>query len=261
MANQNGPLFSERDVRNAFIATGVGMVALVVFFLVLATSKPQGTFQAADDQAFQATLTAATENLEGYELVGETRARIDIDHAMQLVAERGVNLQMTNIDTEMVSEDTSEPGSSDTVMAQDDGPSLEDKLAQGETTYGQVCSACHQPTGAGVPGAFPPLSGGHAARLAQAEGGYDYMINTVLYGLQGAIEVGGMTYNGIMTPHGFLPDDQIASVLTYVTRAWDNEGAVEGDIPEFLVEDVAALRDAGLTGADVLELRPDVSDE
>lgn len=259
MANQNGTLFSERDVRNAFIATGVGMVALVVFFLVLATSQPQGTFQTADDQAFQATLTAATENLEGYELVGETRARIDIDHAMQLVAERGVNIQMTNINTEMQAESAPDPVGDD-VLAQGEGPSLEEKLTQGETTYSQVCSACHQPTGAGVPGAFPPLNGGHAARLAQAEGGYDYLINTVLYGLQGAIEVGGMTYNGIMTPHGFLPDDQIAGVLTYVTRAWDNEGAVEGDIPEFFAEDVAALRDAGLTGADVYETRPAVND-
>ena len=31
--------------------------------------------------------------------------------------------------------------------------------ADGQAVYRQTCSACHQPTGAGVPGAFPPLAG------------------------------------------------------------------------------------------------------
>ena len=53
----------------------------------------------------------------------------------------------------------------------------------GEKTYVN-CTACHQANGQGVPSAFPPQAG-HAPTLYNAEGGRKYMINTVLYGLQG----------------------------------------------------------------------------
>ncbi|MEP7093243.1 MAG: c-type cytochrome, partial [Flavobacterium sp.] len=31
--------------------------------------------------------------------------------------------------------------------------------ANGKSVYTKTCIACHQPTGAGIPGAFPPLVG------------------------------------------------------------------------------------------------------
>jgi cytochrome c oxidase subunit 2 len=37
--------------------------------------------------------------------------------------------------------------------------SMQDLLARGETVYQANCSACHGPTGAGIPGAFPPMTG------------------------------------------------------------------------------------------------------
>ena len=54
----------------------------------------------------------------------------------------------------------------------------------GESTYSANCVACHQPNGEGIAGAFPPLAG-HIPELYNAEGGREYIINTVLYGLQG----------------------------------------------------------------------------
>ncbi|MDF1521343.1 MAG: tetratricopeptide repeat protein [Trueperaceae bacterium] len=62
------------------------------------------------------------------------------------------------------------------------------------------CAACHQATGAGIPGAFPPLIG-HAPAVCAADGGRAYLATLVLYGLQGPIEVDGAAYNGMMTPH------------------------------------------------------------
>ena len=34
-----------------------------------------------------------------------------------------------------------------------------DRMAQGRALYLAHCSGCHQPTGQGLPGAFPPLAG------------------------------------------------------------------------------------------------------
>jgi mono/diheme cytochrome c family protein len=43
-------------------------------------------------------------------------------------------------------------------------------LAQdGAKLYSQYCSSCHQPTGLGVPGAFPSLKG--LDQLAKTDGG------------------------------------------------------------------------------------------
>jgi cytochrome c5 len=164
-------LFTEDQIRNAFVLTGVGMVGLLVLLLVLATSKPQGRPQAADDSQYQATLLAAAENLDGFELIGEDRARIDVRHAMQLVAERGTALEIVPIGA--VTQPVNDVA--ETVAATVDG----------RATYEANCSGCHQASGAGIPGVFPMLGGGHAANLASEEGGRTYLVNALLYGVQG----------------------------------------------------------------------------
>ena len=122
----------------------------------------------------------------------------------------------------------------------------------GASTYGQ-CMGCHQPTGAGVPGAFPPLAG-HAADLYRAEDGREYLIDVILYGLQGAIEVGGTTYNGIMPAFPNLSDEAIAAVLNHTLTEWGNADVI-GAIEYISAAEVTAQRGRDLTRADVLELR------
>lgn len=126
----------------------------------------------------------------------------------------------------------------------------------GETTYSGNCIACHQATGQGIPAAFPPLAG-HMPDLYNAEGGREYIISVVLYGLQGEIEVNGSTYNGIMTPWSQLSDEQIAATLNHELTSWDNEASLE-DFTAIMPDEVAALRDQGLSSAEVLELRPEL---
>ena len=271
-------LVSEHGVRNAFIATGVGMVALLVLFLVLATAQPQGVYQTADDTQYRATLTAAAEDLEGFELVGESGARIDIDHAMDLVLERGVGLSMTSLlpgATPPMAAAPSEPAEpaapTEPPDATDDAPRAEatpegDVVARfaaateadGQTVYAN-CTSCHQATGAGIPGAFPPLNGGHTAELARVEGGRAYLVNAMLYGVQGQLNVGGTTYNGVMPAWPQLNDDQIAAVLNYTVTAWDNAEALPEGYAPFTADEVAGARDQGLSSADVLASRPDPS--
>ena len=116
------------------------------------------------------------------------------------------------------------------------------------------CLACHQPTGKGVPAAFPPLAG-HINEIYNIEGGREYIINTVLYGLQGEIEVAGSKYNGVMTPWGpLLKDEQIAAVLNHELTSWGNDALVT-DFTPITPEEVAALRAKNLTSQQVYELR------
>lgn len=261
--SENRMLFDEGQIRTAFVLSGVGMVALLVFVLILATSRPQGTFQEADDSQFQATLLAATENLEGYELVGETRARIDIGHAIELVADRGVDLSLTEIgsEDEAAEDEADETGAADTEGDDDVGEGDAEEAASdvdGEAVYASNCVACHQANGQGVPGAFPPLAGGHAAELLAADGGRDYLIATLLYGLQGSISVAGQSYDGQMPAWGQLSDGEIAAVLDYVVTGWDNADALPDDVSSFTADEIADARDEDLSPSAVLELRPDL---
>jgi mono/diheme cytochrome c family protein len=103
----------------------------------------------------------------------------------------------------------------------------------GKSVYLRVCFACHQPTGLGLPPAFPPLAGSSIATAADP----GKIIRIVLHGLQGPIEVNGTTYNSMMPPHAAqLKDREIADALTYVRSAWGNTAA------PVTVEAVAEIR-------------------
>ena len=96
-----------------------------------------------------------------------------------------------------------------------DGKKAE-SIKRGELVYNQLCIACHQSNGEGIPGAFPPL--------AQADyllDDIDRGIRAVKYGLQGEIVVNGQTYNSIMTSQQ-LTDEEAADVLNYVLNSWGN---------------------------------------
>lgn len=80
-----------------------------------------------------------------------------------------------------------------------------------------ICSACHLPTGEGIPGAFPSLQS--LPKVVVQEGGKDYLISVVLQGLSGQIQSNGNTYNGFM--QAFAPtfnDEELAGVLNYVLQ-------------------------------------------
>ena len=124
----------------------------------------------------------------------------------------------------------------------------------GETVFTTNCASCHQATGQGIPGAFPPLAG-HAPELVAADGGRAYLVNVLLYGLQGPITVSDTAYNGVMPAWGHLGDDQLAAVANHVLHAWDNDQALPDDFAPIQPDEFAAARGAGRTGQDVHALR------
>lgn len=84
--------------------------------------------------------------------------------------------------------------------------------------YAEVCAVCHQPTGMGLEGAFPPLAGSE-----WITGRADIPIAIVLHGLQGPITVKGKPYNGAMMAWAAaMTDDDIAGTLTYARSQWGN---------------------------------------
>lgn len=100
------------------------------------------------------------------------------------------------------------------------GPVEVDVIAVGRRLYTANCASCHQATGQGVPGQYPPLAG--SEWVISTDGwGENHLVKILLHGLQGPIQVRGNTYNGNM-PNLNLKDDQIAYILTYIRQEWGN---------------------------------------
>jgi mono/diheme cytochrome c family protein/glucose/arabinose dehydrogenase len=88
----------------------------------------------------------------------------------------------------------------------------------GKQTFAGLCAACHQTTGKGLDGLAPPL-----AESEWVLGDPERIVKVVMHGLRGPIKVKGVSYSYDMPAAGFLTDEQIAGVLTYVRREWDHE--------------------------------------
>lgn len=134
-------------------------------------------------------------------------------------------------------------------------PIAEADTSAGETIFNSNCMACHQTNGQGIPGAFPPLAG-HLPDVLALDGSREYVIDVVLYGLQGAVNINGMAYNSVMTPWGAMFDDQqVADVLNYAAVAWDNGAALPEGFAAFTADEVAAQRATPLDAAGVYAKR------
>ena len=103
----------------------------------------------------------------------------------------------------------------------------------GKQLFGAKCAACHQASGLGVAGVFPPLAGAE-----WVQGGEKVLISILLHGIQGEIEVKGNKYNGAMPAFGTLTDAEIAGVLSYIRSDWGNQA------PPIAAAAVAAQREA-----------------
>jgi mono/diheme cytochrome c family protein len=92
----------------------------------------------------------------------------------------------------------------------------------GAAVFASSCAGCHQATGAGLPGVFPPLAG---SEWVLGKDGTAAAI--VLQGVTGDLTVNGTTYKGAMPAFkAQLSDDQVAAVLSHVRSQWGNGAAV-----------------------------------
>jgi cytochrome c oxidase subunit II len=96
----------------------------------------------------------------------------------------------------------------------------EDLLAKGKTVYEKNCAVCHQASGAGLPPAFPAITGSKIAlgAIYGADGKYlpDGEMDRLLNG------------KGVMPAwKALLNDVEIASVITYTRQALGNAATVD----------------------------------
>ena len=96
----------------------------------------------------------------------------------------------------------------------------------GAAVFSGHCAACHQATGLGLPGAFPPLAGSE-----YVNGDPGRLTRLVLRGLTGPVTVAGASFNGAMPAWADqLTDAEIAAALTYVRSHFGNSaGPVAAD--------------------------------
>jgi mono/diheme cytochrome c family protein len=134
-------------------------------------------------------------------------------------------------------------------------PKSEAQIAyeKGRRIYRANCAACHQESGLGVSGQFPPLAGSDWVLTE----GPNRIIKLVLNGISGPIKVNGQTYNNVMVPwRDTLKDEDIAAVVTYIRSEWGNKAS------DVKPEQVAKIREAtrdkvGSWTADALLALPD----
>jgi mono/diheme cytochrome c family protein len=120
------------------------------------------------------------------------------------------------------------------------GDASADASAPGSKVFRAHCSACHQPGGQGVPGAYPPLKDA-VGRYAQVPQGRAYLAHVVIFGMAGTIASAGHTYNGFMQPWPQLTDAQVADVLNYILLDLNAALLPKGFAP-FTPDEVHALR-------------------
>jgi len=117
----------------------------------------------------------------------------------------------------------------------------------GKALYAAQCAACHQPSGKGLAGVFPPLDGAEWVR-----GDERVLANILLHGIDGEIEVLGTKYRGSMPSFQRLSDDELAALSTWLRSQWSNRApAVDADV--FAQERAAQRRSAPFENGAQLE--------
>jgi mono/diheme cytochrome c family protein len=110
------------------------------------------------------------------------------------------------------------------MLAENSGPAAPaaplSQMDIGKQVYDGNCANCHQASGAGQPGSYPPLGGSE-----YVNGDPTALSAIMLHGLQGPVTVEGGAYGSQQMPGWatVLNDEKIAGVMTYIRASWGNK--------------------------------------
>jgi len=105
--------------------------------------------------------------------------------------------------------------------------------ALGKQVYQNKCASCHQASGEGLPGLFPPLKGNPVVTATD----WTEHVQIVLDGLRGKV-IDGTAYASPMPPFGAtLSDEEVAAVVNHERKQWGNSS------PTVTPAQVAAIRE------------------
>lgn len=142
--------------------------------------------------------------------------------------------------------------------ATSEAPVAQKTLAeQGKDIYSQTCVACHQLTGQGVPGQFPPL-----AKSEIVNGSEKRLIAIILKGLQGPVTVAGKQFPGTtpMPPwETQLSPRKIAAVASFVRQEWGNSAPEISEAKVAAAKKEFASQATAWTEAQILQIPADAT--
>jgi mono/diheme cytochrome c family protein len=89
----------------------------------------------------------------------------------------------------------------------------------GKKLYAGNCASCHQASGVGAPGAYPPLVGSEWVL-----GNKERLSAIMLAGLSGPLTVKGGAYGTQVMPGwaAAFNDDKLSDIMTYIRGSWGN---------------------------------------
>ena len=89
----------------------------------------------------------------------------------------------------------------------------------GKSLYSGNCANCHQGTGEGQPGSYPPLAGSEYVL-----GNKQRLTAIMLAGISGPLTVKGGSYGTQVMPGwaGNFTDEKLAAIMTYIRGTWGN---------------------------------------
>lgn len=118
----------------------------------------------------------------------------------------------------------------------------------GAQIYSAQCVACHQASGAGLPGVFPPL-----AASEWVTGPENVAAVILLHGVTGKLTVKGSVYNGQMPAFkDKLSDAEMAAVLSHIRSNFGNNAAKVAPDAVKAARDASAERKDPFNGDDDL---------
>lgn len=107
---------------------------------------------------------------------------------------------------------------------------LQAQITRGKGLFIANCVICHQVTGLGIPGVFPPLAKSDFLQKQR-----DRAILAVLEGIEGPLTVNGKKFNGSMPPVN-LDDEQVSDLFAFLLNSLGNSGG------QVTVSEVKSLR-------------------
>ena len=123
------------------------------------------------------------------------------------------------------------------------GPAI---VSPGQAIYEALCLNCHQATGQGLTGVYPPL-----AKSEWVAGDSQMLIKLTIHGLAGPTKVLGKDYGLVPMPPMGLDDQQLADVLTYVRSAFGNSAPAVTPAEVKTVREATKGRTAPWTAAEL----------
>lgn len=115
--------------------------------------------------------------------------------------------------------------------------------------YARVCANCHLENGRGMPPAYRSLVGSD-----WATGSTDRAIAIAVFGVQGPVIDGAVTYRSTMMPYGSgatLSDSAVAAAVSHVRSSWGNRASAVTAVDVARVRDRFSGRSKGFTQAEL----------